>query len=255
MHQSRDHGITNIKARHNHRAYGMGLGVILFEEDTPGFPGDVRNPSGYPFPIQYEVATGIDHRDLIYKEDKSACLEPILRAAKNLERMGCRAIAAECGYFAYFQREVASHVRVPVFLSSLLQLPLAQQLISPDQVVGILVWSTQYIRERHFTSVGIRPDSNYVIAGMVETGLCHTLKDLARLCVGNYADFEKEMVATALAFKQAHPNMGALLLECSVVPPFARAVQRALDMPVFSWGTLLDYAYSVVVHREYYGHV
>ena len=36
---------------------------------------------------------------------------------------------------------------------------------------------------------------------------------------------------------------------------FARAIQREIDMPVFSWGTLLDYAYSVVVHRDYYGHV
>jgi hypothetical protein len=23
----------------------------------------------------------------------------------------------------------------------------------------------------------------------------------------------------------------------------------------FSWGTLLDFAYSVAVHRDYYGHV
>ena len=32
------------------------------------------------------------------------CLEPILKAARNLERMGCKAIAAECGYFAWFQK-------------------------------------------------------------------------------------------------------------------------------------------------------
>jgi hypothetical protein len=32
-------------------------------------------------------------------------------------------------------------------------------------------------------------------------------------------------------------------------------VLSVLKMPVFSLGTLLDYAYSVVVHRDYYGHV
>ena len=37
--------------------------------------------------------------------------------------------------------------------------------------------------------------------------------------------------------------------------PFARAIQREIDIPIFSWGTLLDYAYSVAVHRDYYGHV
>jgi len=45
------------------------------------------------------------------------------------------------------------------------------------------------------------------------------------------------------------------MLECTGMQPFARAVQRVLELPVFSWGTLLDYAYSVVVHRDYYGHV
>ena len=47
----------------------------------------------------------------------------------------------------------------------------------------------------------------------------------------------------------------ALLLECTGMQPFARAVQQAVDLPIFSWGTLLDYAYSVVSHRDYYGHV
>jgi hypothetical protein len=49
--------------------------------------------------------------------------------------------------------------------------------------------------------------------------------------------------------------MGAMMLECTGMQPFARAVQHQVDIPIFSWGTLLDYAYSVAVHRDYYGHV
>jgi hypothetical protein len=49
--------------------------------------------------------------------------------------------------------------------------------------------------------------------------------------------------------------MGAMVLECTGFPPFARALQREIHIPIFSWGTLLDYAYSVAVHRDYYGHV
>ncbi len=116
--QSRDPGISRIVARPDRRAYGMGLGVILLDDVYPGFPGDVRNPSGYPFPIQYEVCTGIDIQQLVVEKDKSPCLEPILKAAHKLEWMGCRAIVAECGYFAYFQREVAAAVNIPVYMSS-----------------------------------------------------------------------------------------------------------------------------------------
>lgn len=49
--------------------------------------------------------------------------------------------------------------------------------------------------------------------------------------------------------------MAALVLECTGFPPFARALQREIEMPVFSWSALLDYAYPVVVYRDYYGHV
>ena len=70
-----------------------------------------------------------------------------------------------------------------------------------------------------------------------------------------YDKAEKEFVQVAVEFYKAHPNMGAMMLECTGMQPFARAIQREIDIPIFSWGTLLDYAYSVAVHRDYYGHV
>ena len=150
----------------------MGLGIILLDDVYPGFPGDVRNASGYPFPIQYEIARDVDIHRLVVEEDKSPCLEPVRRAAQHLEEMGCRAIAAECGYFAYFQREIAASVRVPVFMSSLLQVPFAQQLIGPDRVVGILMAEECYLSEHHLRSVGIAAGSNYVVGGALDAGRC-----------------------------------------------------------------------------------
>jgi hypothetical protein len=43
---------------------------------------------------------------------------------------------------------------------------------------------------------------------------------------------------------------GVLVLECAGFQPFACALQREIDIPIFGWGTLLDYAYSVAVHRD-----
>lgn len=58
----------------------------------------------------------------------------------------------------------------------------------------------------------------------------------------------------AAAFYQPRPSMGAVLLECTGLQPCARAVQREIDIPISTWGTLLDYAQSVMVHRDCYGH-
>jgi hypothetical protein len=261
MYQSRDTGIQAIRARRDRRCYGMGLGIILLDDVYPGFPGDVRNASAYPFPIQYEIAEGVDIAALVLGEDKSPCLEPVLRAARRLERMGCRAVAAECGYFAFFQREVTAALGVPVFMSSLLQVPWAQQLIGPAQEVGIVVAQRHCLTPAHLEAVGVQPGSNYVVYGAQDDGCCPEFDHLWEPALRTdppsaaYDKAEREMVLVARHFRQARPDLGALVLECTGMQPFARAVQREVDLPVFSWGTLLDYAYSIVVHRDYYGHV
>ena len=261
MYPSRDPDLKFIRARPERCCYGMGLGIIILEDVYPGFPGDVRNASAYPFPIQFEIAEGVDIQMLVVDEDKTPCLEPVLKAARKLEKLGCRAIAGECGYFAYFQREVAASVKVPVFMSSLLQIPLAQQIIHPDQVVGILMADTRYLTERHLEAVGVQPGTNYVIGGAMDNFECHEFDNLwtrelrPELPAADYAKAEAEFLMVARRFFDQYPNMGAMVLECTDFPPFARALQREIDIPIFSWGTLLDYAYSVVVHRDYYGHV
>jgi len=221
----------------------------------------MRNASAFPFPIQYEIAEGVDIVALVYEEDKSPCLEPIKQAAKKLEKMGCRAIAAECGYFAYFQQEIAAHVSVPVFMSSLLQVPWAQQLVGPNQVVGLFASGRKQIEQKHLDAVGIQPGSNYVMRGIEDYGRVEEFNNLWTAGIrpdvpeAYYDKAEREFVAIGLQFFQETPNMGAMVLECTGMQPFARALQREIDIPIFSWGTLLDYAYSVAVHRDYYGHV
>ncbi len=239
----------------------MGLGIMVLCDAYPGFPGDVRNASAFPYPVQYEVCEGVDNHALVWAKDKSPCRAPILKAAKKLEAMGCRAIAAECGYFAYFQKDVAGAVDVPVFMSSLLQVPFIQRVIGPQKLVGIVCAQRRFLTETHLRNVGIDPDSNLVIGGAQDEYYCTEFDHLwdpekrpARP-EAYYDKAEDQMIRTCVDFVKAHPRIGAIMLECTGMQPFARAIQRVLDLPVFSWGTLLDYAFSVVAHRDYYGHV
>ena len=159
------------------------------------------------------------------------------------------------------QREIAEHVNVPVFMSSLLQVPLAQQIIGSEDVVGILVANKSAVVDRHLEAVGINLGSNYVLAGAMDGGRCpefdHIWTEELRTDPPtiDYAKAAKEFLEVAVEFYRSHPNMAAMVLECTGFPPFARALQRAIEIPIFSWGTLLDYAFGVVVHRDYYGHV
>ena len=258
---NRDMGINHIITRKDHSCYGMGLGIIILDDAYPGFPGDVRNASAFPYPIQYELVKGVDIKKLVFDENQDICLESILKAAKKLEQMGCRAIAAECGYFAYFQKEVAAHVDVPVFMSSLLQVPFARQLISPDKYVGIICAQKRFLSKKHLEAVGIDTSSNILVAGALDEYGCQEFINLwdpeKRPLIPEvyYEKANKEFVSASEQFCYNHPEIGALVLECTGMQPFARSLQHKVDLPIFSWGTLLDYAFSVSVHRDYYGHV
>ena len=257
----RDFGLNHIKARKDHSCYGMGLGIMILDEVYPGFPGDVRNASAFPYPIQYDIVKNIDIHKLVWEPDKSQCLQPILDAAKRLEKMGCRALAAECGYFAYFQQDVAGYVDIPVFMSSLMQVPMIQQAIGPKKTVGIVAAIGKFLQKEHLINVGVNPDSNYVIAGAQDEYGCTEFDNLWNAQVRPEvpeAYFDKaqdQMIKLCKDLVAKNPAMGAIMLECTGMQPFARAIQRELDLPVYSWGTMLDYAYSVVTHRDYYGHV
>lgn len=259
--QQRDRGINHIITKKNHVAYGMGLGIMLLDDPYPGFPGDVRNPSAFPFPIQYDIAAGVDNYTLVWAQDKTPCRVPIIEAAQRLERLGCRAVAAECGYFAYFQKDVANAVDVPVFMSSLLQVPFAQQAIGPKKAVGILCAQKRFMTETHLSNVGIDLNSNFIVAGAQDEYGCPEFDNLwdheKRPAVPEayYDKAEADLLAAAKDFVRKNLSIGAVLLECTGMQMFARAIQREIGLPVWSWGTLLDYAYGVVAHRDYYGHV
>ncbi len=259
--QNRDMGIDYIKARKDHVCYGMGLGIILLNDAYPGFPGDVRNASAFPYPVQYQIAEGVTNKTLVYDKDPAKCREAVLAAARHLERLGCRAVAAECGYFAFFQKDVANALSVPVFMSSLLQVPFIQQVIGPKKKVGIICAQAQFLSQQHLENVGIDLNSNYAIAGSQDE---YGVTEFDNLWNPNkrpevpeayFNKAQQQMNDCAKAFIKKHPDIGAIMLECTGMQPFARGIQREVDLPVFSWGTILDYAYSVVNHRDYYGHV
>ncbi len=64
---------------------------------------------------------------------------------------------------------------------------------------------------------------------------------------------EKEVVDASLLLQKENPELGAILLECSLLPPYARAVQEATGLPVFDFVSLIDYVFSAVVKKQYYG--
>jgi hypothetical protein len=237
-----------------HRAhYGTTLGVLVMNSRVPCIPGSVSNASSYGYPVIHRVVEQLDVKRLVFQGDPSLA-EPVIQAARELEKAGVSAITADCGYMALFQKQVAAAVKVPVCLSSLLQVPFIVSLLPADRKVGIVVADANSVRPAMLAAVGITSSAPVVIAGMNGRPAFWTAIMEERGELDSDA-IEREIVEVSAQLVAQHPEIGALLLECSEFPAYAAAVQAAVRKPVFDFMTMLNYVYASLAQRPYSGTV
>ena len=239
--------MTIYTVRRGSESYGHAVGILLVDCSTPFIPGDVGNASTYPFPVVYRTVPDVTLERLIEKADKSLT-DVVVATAKALENMGVRAIASDCGYMIHFQAEVAAAVKVPVILSSLIQLPMLERSIGPDRKIGLICANRERLTPDMLALAGVADPARVVVRGM-ETCPAFRSPILDEEPLLDYEAVEREMVGTASELVAAHPEIGPVLLECSNMPPYAHAIQRATGRPVFDFTTLIG-VYQRASFRE-----
>ena len=210
------------------------IGILSLDTRFARLPGDAGNPASYPFAAHVAVVEGADSPGIVRD---GALPEPILRrfeaAAIGLEAQGAAAIVSTCGFLATAQTRIAAAVRVPVLLSALSLLPVVQA--SRPGLVGVLTASRQALGPAVLAAAGIAPEA-VAIAGLEDEPAFADSFLAARDRQPAHFDrgaVEAAAVRRARALQAAHPNLGALLLECGNLPPYADALRAATGLPVF----------------------
>ncbi|MGD9264824.1 MAG: hypothetical protein PVJ71_03490, partial [Lysobacterales bacterium] len=104
------------------RSYsGTTIGVLVAQAHYAMLPGNVANACTYPFPVEYHQLEGISFERIVAGDPKVA--EAVIEGGRSLAQRGARAVVGACGSFANYQQAVAAALDVPVFLSSMLQVP------------------------------------------------------------------------------------------------------------------------------------
>jgi aspartate/glutamate racemase len=220
-------------------SYGHEVGILLVDCVTPFIPGDVGNASTYSYPVLYHTINGCSLDRLINQGDETLT-ESVVEAAKYLERCGVKGITSDCGFMIRFQDIVAKEVEIPVFLSSMIQLPLIGATLGRSRSVGVITANATRLTPELMSIATAGAKVSYVIAGLEdkpafrgpildETGPLDALR------------IESEMIEVATDLQKNNPDIGAILLECSNMPPYAHAVQIATGLPVFDFTTLIDF--------------
>lgn len=244
---------TRFRARRGQVGYGFSIGILMLDCNIPFVPGDVGNASTYDFPVQYLLVPGATGEAVVGRQDPA--LEPgFVEGARQLEAQGVRAITGDCAYMGAYQRAVVEAVDIPVFMSSLMQVPLVLGMLAPRQRLAVLVANGQTVSERLLEPVGIVGEvrERCVIRGLEDK------ESFASTCLTEVGEIdveaiEREMVETATELVAEDPSIGAFLLECSDMPPYSAAVQRATGLPVFDWIGFINYVHHAVVRRPYGG--
>ena len=63
----------------------------------------------------------------------------------------------------------------------------------------------------------------------------------------------EDLMTLGKMIRDEHPEIGAILLECSDLPPYAWAVQKASGLPVFDFISLINWVKASVVQKPYFG--
>jgi hypothetical protein len=240
-----------FKVRKNAQSYGHDVGIILIDCQTPFIPGDVGNASSYDYPVLYRTVPNVTLDRLIEQGDLSLT-EKVIQTARELEAAGVTAITSDCGYMLHFQEQVTAAVSVPAMLSSLQQLPFIASLLGPSQAIGIVCANGARLTEELLKKAYPNPSIPMYIAGLEG---CPNFRGpiLDETDTLDSDAIEQEVVGMAAELCNKHPEIGAILLECSNLPPYAHAVQTATRRPVFDFITMIDYVRAAGRRQPYTG--
>lgn len=242
--------MTIYKTRKSAESYGQAVGILLLDAKVPFIPGDVANAHTYDYPVIYKTVEGLS---------TAVCLNgapefnaKMAAAARELEDAGVRGISSDCGFMLQFQAAVREAVKVPVALSSLLQLPFIAKTIAPSRPIGVITADSTNLTMDFLARAGVKVKNPLVIRGLQNEPEFKTaiLEEKGTL---DSDLITEETIRCAKDMVRLHPTMGAILLECSMLPPYAKAVQEAVNLPVYDFISMIDYMQSGAQQHAYQG--
>ncbi len=226
---------------------GHSIGIVCIPGVSALLPGNMQNASTFSFPVEYKVVRGVTFDQIACGAPEAA--EPIVAAARELVAGGARAVVGACGSLGHYQRVVADAVPRPVFMSIMTQVPFILQAMGMRQKLAIL-----FATKRAFTPLlreqcGI-PESDRIIS--IDLMGCPEFDSFVSpgaLCDGD------ALLKEVFSRVEAHIDntVGALLLQCSDLPPFAADLQQHFGLPVFDMSGLVEWLHSSVVRRPFPG--
>ena len=227
--------------------YGASVGILMLDARFPRIPGDMDNATSWKFPVHYRIVRGASP-DLIVRRGAAGMLEPFIEAARELVRDGVDGITTNCGFLSLFQEELADAVGVPVATSSLMQVAMVNRVLPKGRRAGVLTISAATLTPEHLERAGAPVDTPI---GGTEDG-----KEFSRVILGDLPELDvgqarQDNVDAGLKLVRDNPDVGAIVLECTNMCPYAKDIAEATGLPVFSMLSFVEWFQSGLSPRRF----
>jgi len=206
--------------------------VLPAQLQLESLPGNSTNPDSYPFEVMMLRVKGAN-MDTIEANPCQEMLDKFIAVCKDLAEQGVKAITTSCGFTAYYQEGLAAAVPELVFTSALLQVPFVQTMVGPNRKVAVLTANKNHLREEHLQRAKITDRDHLVILSL------HDQPEWGRIYTHPNEEFDLEAVTDEGL--EEHPDIGAVVLECTDLPPYSARIRDELNIPVFDINTMISY--------------
>ncbi|HYC13634.1 MAG TPA: hypothetical protein VEC75_05265 [Stellaceae bacterium] len=228
--------------------YGHAIGILVLDARFPFIPGDVRNARSFQYPVLYKSVSGLTAAACAAGAREFA--GAVVDAARALEAQGVKGISSDRGAFALFQDDVREAVGVPVCLSSLLQLPMIARTLDSARPIAVLTDDADALPSALLARRDVAVANPLFVRGMRDK------PEFRSAILGGKGTLDSDLITaeaieTVRRLQSEHPDLGAVVLECSMLPPYAHAIQKAVGLPVYDFVTMIDYL-QAATHRERY---
>ncbi len=219
-----------MKVQGGKAIYGASVGILMLEARFPRIPGDMGNATSWDFPVHYKIVRGASP-DRVVRRNAEGLLPDFITAAQELAADGVDGITTNCGFLSLFQNEIAAAVGVPVLTSSLMQVGMVNALLPPGKRAGILTISATTLTPAHLAAAGVPADT--------PIGTTEGRREFTRAILENEPELDvaaarADNVDAARDLAASHPELGAIVLECTNMVPYAQAIRDATGLTVFS---------------------
>ncbi|CAK8994846.1 unnamed protein product [Durusdinium trenchii] len=226
----------------------MANALVVLQLDTqfPRIPGDIACKETYLLPIHIEVIDRAHVADVVSLDPEAL---DISRFASALAKADAEIISTSCGFMVYFQKMLSELTQKTFISSALVALPKLRARFQDVEIMVItfdadILGAPAYrFALDGFTGPVVGLEKSMHLYQVISKDLDHLELECAE------ADMDK-LIQTALT---CYPDIGAIMLECTNLPPYKHIIRRHFSGEIVDCLSVLEAAFPGLVKSQFLG--